>query len=95
MLNVAQLGGSRPSTPIFFATPHRVMFFTGAVQAILAFAWWGWLLVARTGALPLPATPWPASWLHGAFAIYGVFPFFVFGFLMTAMPRWQGQADVA
>ena len=94
MLNLAQLGGSRPSSPIFFATPHRVMFFTGALQAILAFAWWGWLLVARTGALPLPATHWPASWLHGAFAIYGVFPFFVFGFLMTAMPRWQGQADV-
>lgn len=94
MLNIAQLGGPRPTAHIFFVTPHRMMFLAGAVQAILAFLWWGWQLVARSGLLPMPDLPWPASWLHGAFAVYGVFPFFVLGFLMTAMPRWQGVGEV-
>lgn len=94
MLKPAQLGGARPQRHVLFAAPHRVMFLSGAIQTLLAFAWWAWLLIARTGVLPMPELPWPGSWLHGAFAVYGVFPFFVFGFLMTAMPRWQGLAEI-
>jgi len=70
------------------------MFLSGAIQTVAAFGWWAWLLVARTGGSPMPELPWPGSWLHGAFAVYGVFPFFVFGFLMTAMPRWQGLGEI-
>ncbi|MBK6973573.1 MAG: NnrS family protein [Sterolibacteriaceae bacterium] len=94
MLSFAQLGGPRPQRNVLFAAPHRVMFLSGAIQTIAAFAWWAWLLLARIGGLPMPELPWPGSWLHGAFAVYGVFPFFVFGFLMTAMPRWQGQGEI-
>lgn len=94
MLKFAQLGGPRPQRHAMFVAPHRVMFLSGAIQSIMAFAWWAWLLLARTGAVPLPELPWPASWLHGAFAVYGVFPFFVLGFLMTAMPRWQGVGEI-
>lgn len=94
MLNVARFGGARPQRPVLFAAPHRVMFFSGALQTVAAFAWWAWLMLARAGGLPAPALPWPAPWLHGAFAVYGVLPFFVFGFLMTAMPRWQGLGEI-
>lgn len=96
---------SRPAAPppvppapasraaILFAAPHRPMFLAGAVQSVLVFLPWVWELLARTGAVAGPAWPWPPGWVHGLWAAYGVFPFFVFGFLMTAMPRWQGMAD--
>lgn len=94
MLKFAQLGGARPQRHVVFVAPHRVMFLSGAVQTLAAFAWWAWLLAARLGAVPMVELPWPGPWLHGAFAVYGVFPFFVFGFMMTAMPRWQGLGEV-
>ncbi len=94
----------RPTTPpadqpppagleVLFAAPHRPMFLAGAVQTVLAFVPWVWELLARSGMLAGPVWPWPPGWVHGLWALYGVFPFFVFGFLMTAMPRWQGLAD--
>ncbi|WP_374243914.1 NnrS family protein, partial [Zoogloea sp.] len=78
---------------ILFAAPHRPMFLAGAVQIVLVFLPWLWELLARSGAVAGPAWPWPPGWVHGLWAAYGVFPFFVFGFLMTAMPRWQGMPD--
>lgn len=69
------------------------MFLGGVVQMVLAFVPWAWELLARAGALPALPWPWPPGWVHGLWAAYGVFPFFVFGFLMTAMPRWQGMPD--
>lgn len=94
MLNLAPSGGPRPQRIVLFAAPHRVMFLSGAIQTVAAFAWWAWLLAGRIGGLPAPELPWPGSWLHGAIAVYGIFPFFVFGFLMTAMPRWQGRGEI-
>lgn len=91
-----------PSPPVaggpldtLFAAPHRPMFLAGAVQAVLAFVPWAWELLARAGGFQGPAWPWPPGWVHGLWAAYGVFPFFVCGFLMTAMPRWQGLPDTA
>ena len=78
---------------ILFAAPHRPMFLAGVVQMILAFAPWAWELLARTGLTSGPVWPWPPAWVHGLWAAYGTFPFFIFGFLMTAMPRWQGLPD--
>jgi uncharacterized protein involved in response to NO len=78
---------------ILFAAPHRPMFLAGAVQTVLAFVPWLWELLARTGLVNGPAWPWPPGWVHGLWAAYGIFPFFVFGFLLTAMPRWQGLPD--
>lgn len=83
------------NVPVLFQAPHRVMFLAGAVQVLAALAWWAYELALRLG--PGAATDWPlyAGWLHGVWLIYGVYPFFIVGFLMTAMPRWQGAAPVA
>ncbi|NTV09969.1 MAG: NnrS family protein [Zoogloea sp.] len=75
--------------------PHRAMFFSGVLQLLLWFAWWTAELAARAGAFGATQWPWPAGWLHGFAVIYGVCGFFVFGFLLTAMPRWQGLGDLA
>jgi len=84
---------------IFFAAPHRVMFLAGTVQGLLTILWWSVDLGARYAGLfaepllPLPANL-PPPWLHGMLMIYAFFPFFIFGFLMTAAPRWQGVQPV-
>lgn len=70
------------------------MFLGGTVQAIAAMLVWALELTARvSGAGIAPAWPLPPSWWHGLLMIYGVFPFFVFGFILTAGPRWQGAPD--
>lgn len=85
-----------PGWPVFFHAPHRVMFMAGATQGLLAMSWWAFDLAARYGLLYAPpAWPLPPAWVHAALMIYGFFPFFIFGFLMTAAPRWLGAAAVA
>ncbi|MFZ5509206.1 MAG: NnrS family protein [Pseudomonadota bacterium] len=85
----------QPKLPVFFHAPHRVMFLAGATQGIAALAWWALDLAARHGGLfQAPDWPLPAAWIHGLLMIYGFFPFFIFGFLMTAGPRWQGAQPV-
>lgn len=82
--------------PVFFHAPHRVMFMAGATQGVLAVLWWAIDLAARYGLLyPAPTWPLPPAWLHAVLMIYGFFPFFIFGFLMTAGPRWMGVEPVA
>ena len=72
------------------------MFLAGATQAILALAWWLTDLLGRYGGLyPPPAWAVPAMWAHAFLMLYGFFPFFVFGFLMTAAPRWVNGEEVA
>ena len=44
--------------------------------------------------MPLPCWPLPAPWIHALLMIFGFFPFFIFGFVMTAGPRWQAAAPV-
>jgi uncharacterized protein involved in response to NO len=81
--------------PVFFHAPHRVMFFAGATQGVLAMLWWAFDLSARHAGLHA-ATAWllPAPWLHAVLMSFGFFPFFIFGFVMTAGPRWQAAAPV-
>ncbi|MGB0128283.1 MAG: NnrS family protein, partial [Rhodocyclaceae bacterium] len=80
---------------VLFQAPHRVMFLAGSVQILVVIGWWAAELAARAGWLPM--WPWPLypGWLHGVWLIYGLYPFFFFGFLMTAMPRWQNAAAVS
>lgn len=81
--------------PIFFAAPHRMMFFAGAVQALLSMALWASDLAARyAGLYPPVVLSVPSTWLHAAVMIYGLFSFFIFGFLMTAMPKWVGMGPL-
>ncbi|GAB4346114.1 MAG: NnrS family protein [Gammaproteobacteria bacterium] len=72
------------------AAPHRVMFFGGAIQLVATLLFWAAELTGRY-------TPWwaplettvPATWAHPFLMLYGLFLFFIFGFLMTTYPRWM------
>lgn len=69
--------------------PHRCFFLTGVVSLALAALWWTWTLVARLG-YAAPPSAVPPSTLHAFLMVYGFAPFFMFGFLFTAGPRWLG-----
>lgn len=79
----------------FSAEPHRMFFFGGIVQSILTLTWWLIDLAGRYGTLYVPI-----SWAivptdaHAFLMIYGFFPFFIFGFLMTTFPRWMNGEEV-
>jgi uncharacterized protein involved in response to NO len=77
------------------SAPHRMFFFGGAVQSILIIAWWFCDLAGRYGGFYTPIN-WTASptTIHSFLMIYGFFPFFIFGFLMTTFPRWMNGEEV-
>lgn len=79
----------------FSAAPHRMMFFGGAVQLIATLLFWGVELAGRhiSGWTPLP-TVLPAAWAHMFLMPYALFPFFIFGFLMTTYPRWMNGTEI-
>lgn len=72
--------------------PHRLMFFIGAGNVLLAMLWWAlWLLSTRWPSLvAMSPPPVPAGWLHAFVMQYLVLPSFIFGFLLTVFPRWMG-----
>jgi len=74
--------------PIFSAAPHRMMFFGGMLQIISTLLWWLIELLGRAWGFPLP-TIIASTWIHPFLMLYGIFPFFIFGFLMTTYPRWM------
>lgn len=77
--------------------PHRLMFFIGAGNVLLAMLWWAvWLVSTRwPGALTLTPPPVPAGWLHAFVMQYLVLPSFIFGFLLTTFPRWMGLPSLS
>jgi len=79
----------------FTAAPHRVMLFGGAVQILAVMLWWLVELATRSGMLGQPLS-WsvPPAAAHAGLMIYGMFPFFMFGFLMTTFPRWMNGAEL-
>lgn len=83
-----------PLRPLF-AAPHRTMFLIGATQAMIIMAWWLVDLLGRYAGL-YPPLAWsiPAPIAHGFLMIYGFFPFFIFGFLMTTYPNWLNASRV-
>ena len=76
--------------------PHRMMFFIGAGNVLLAMAWWAaWLVSARWPGVFRMAQPTQyAGWLHAIVMQYQVLASFVFGFLLTVFPRWMGLPDL-
>jgi uncharacterized protein involved in response to NO len=65
------------------------MFFAGIVQGIAGLVWWLVDLLGRYAGWYAPiAWTVPAPWVHAFLTIYGFLPFFMFGFLMTAVPNW-------
>ena len=86
--------------PVLFAAPHRPMFLAGTVQALAVMVFWSLELGGRyLGLWPVPAWPllavFPPSVLHALLLSCGVFPFFMFGFILTAGPRWQGAGELS
>ncbi len=79
----------------FTAAPHRMLFFAGACQLVLVMAWWLAEMGGRyTGGWTPPPTVIPAVWSHVFLMLFGIFPFFIFGFLLTVYPRWMNGAAV-
>lgn len=78
---------------ILAAAPHRLMFFIGAMNVLLAMAWWAlWLVDTRWHVFGLEQPAIPAGWLHAIVMQYQVLPSFMFGFLLTVFPRWMNQS---
>jgi uncharacterized protein involved in response to NO len=78
------------TTPLLAAAPHRLLFFVGASNVLLAMVWWAASLVdARWHVFGLRQTAIPAAWLHAIVMQYQVLPSFMFGFLLTVFPRWM------
>lgn len=79
---------------VLAAAPHRMMFLAGALQTLLTMLLWLGELAGRQWpalAMPLRLAPMHA---HLLLMLYGVFPYFVFGFLFTVYPRWMGTAPI-
>jgi len=79
----------------FSAAPHRLFFFSGAIQLILPLLFWLIELTGRYTDLISPLeTVIPSTWAHGFTMIYGIFIFFIYGFLMTVFPRWMNSQPI-
>src|SRR5690606_37375195 len=75
--------------------PHRLLFFIGAANVLLAMLWWAlWLIDARWHVLDLPQPQVYGGWLHAIVMQYQVLAPFMFGFLLTVFPRWMGQDEL-
>ena len=71
------------------------MFFGGALQVLAVMLWWLFELVTRYGVAGNPVS-WAIapSAAHAYLMIYGLLPFFMFGFLMTVFPRWMNGREI-
>lgn len=70
------------------AAPHRPMFLAGAIQGIAVMMWWLLELLGRYGGLPHFSATIAAPAAHAYLMLYGFFPWFIFGFLLTTYPAW-------
>ncbi|MHB8348051.1 MAG: NnrS family protein, partial [Acidiferrobacterales bacterium] len=74
---------------VLSAAPHRMFFLAGTAQIVLIMVWWAITLSGLYGILPASGTRLNPVWAHAFLMIYGLFPFFIFGFLATVYPRWM------
>ncbi|NTV96008.1 MAG: NnrS family protein, partial [Thiobacillus sp.] len=78
------------------AAPHRALFLPGAIQTVATMVWWLAILAGRLGGRYFPPDPALAAGAgHAWLMLYGLLPFFVFGFLFTAMPNWLETGPIA
>ncbi|HZX81393.1 MAG TPA: NnrS family protein [Lysobacter sp.] len=83
-----------PALSRLLVAPHRLLFFVGATNVLLAMAWWSaWLAGARWGVPATPQPSLPAGWLHAFVMQYQMLPSFIFGFLLTTFPKWTGLRE--
>jgi len=80
------------SPSLLAVAPHRLLFFAGAANVLLAMLWWTlWLVDARWQLFKLPQPAVYAGWMHAIVMQYQVLTPFIFGFLLTVFPRWMNQ----
>jgi uncharacterized protein involved in response to NO len=78
---------------LLLSVPHRFFFLAGVIQIAVIALWWAWVLAARAWPIvPAPAAAVAQTSLHALLMLCGFAPFFMFGFLFTAGPRWLGVA---
>ena len=71
------------------SAPHRLLFLAGSVAVLLSMAWWALELTwMRFGLGTWPQPSIPPAYAHAMLMQYGLFPLFMFGFLLTVFPRW-------
>ncbi|HSH30812.1 MAG TPA: NnrS family protein [Thiohalobacter sp.] len=71
------------------AEPYRVMLAGGTLQLLATLAFWSRELLGRHSGLGAPLeTVVAGSGAHAFLMLFGLFPFFILGFLMTTYPRW-------
>lgn len=69
--------------------PHRLFFFAGVVQLLLASGWWAATLALRARGIAAPiGDGLEVPVVHAFLMAYGFLPLFIFGFLFTAGPKW-------
>jgi len=94
-MNTPQSSSSNSFWNTFSAAPHRLFFFSGAVQLILPLLIWSIELIGRyTNFWPPINIIIPSTWAHGFVMIYGLFIFFISGFLLTVFPRWMNSRAI-
>lgn len=77
------------------AAPHRLLFFVGASNVLLAMVWWTAWLTSQTSGWTLPQPDVYAGWLHAFVMQYQMLPSFIFGFLLTVFPRWMQLPELS
>ena len=89
---------ARPAAPrslrLLGVAPHRLLFFIGASNLLLAMLWWASWLIAQRWQLALPQPTQFAGWLHAYVMQYQMLPSFMFGFLLTVFPRWMSLPEL-
>jgi len=85
---------SSASLRTLLAAPHRLFFFLGMLGLAAASLWWLFNLWARSLGMPLSLVL-PPAWVHAWLMLNGFLPFFMFGFLFTAGPKWLNVAGPA
>jgi uncharacterized protein involved in response to NO len=94
MVQIASPGSAGIGWKTFTAAPHRMMFLGGAVQTLLVMSYWLAELLGRAGGWTFPSPVIATTWAHAYLMLFGLFPFFIFGFLFTVYPRWMGGEAV-
>jgi uncharacterized protein involved in response to NO len=82
-------GGPQSTWATWTSAPHRTLFLPGALQLVCAVAFIAWEIGGRSlGFWSTPAWVVPPAWAHAYLMLFALFPWFMFGFAMTAMPKW-------
>ncbi|MBL0141725.1 MAG: NnrS family protein [Betaproteobacteria bacterium] len=85
----AEPTGPRSTWSVWTSAPHRMLFLPGALQLVVTLLLVAWEVGGRSlGYWPTPAWAVPPAWSHAYLMLFGLFPWFVFGFAMTAVPNW-------